>query len=165
MNFTEHTLEEAITLVSAHAYDEQTQVIELLPRMAWKAFAFGLDSRLGDGSPRLSLPDGPALQDMQEQLDIFHGTLLDPDCQNKLADAARSENVTKLAAAIQLHVAFYLDQRSMNIEEVEPHRLEHAIELSTFCLCSSLRLTTHDPELAQVYWNEVCLARGDARFE
>tara|TARA_Y100000589_G_scaffold308107_1_gene324345 strand:+ start:2457 stop:2963 length:507 start_codon:yes stop_codon:yes gene_type:complete len=159
------SLGEAIKLLSAHAYDEQTPVIDLLPRIAWKSFAFGLDNSLGDELPRLHLPERDTLEDMQDQLDSFHEAFLQPQFQNALAEAARSGNITKLGAAIQLHVAFYLDARSMTIEEVENHRLEHAIQLSTFCLCSSISLTARDPDLATVYWNEVCLARGDTRLD
>lgn len=161
MSPSDRAFEEAITLITEHAYDDVTPVEELLPRLAWKAFAFGLDSGFAGSKPILVQPACNILPDLTQAMDRFHGIFLEATCQDALAKAARNGNVTKLAAAIQLHVACYLDDRSIQPDAVDTHRLEYAVGLATFCLCSSLRLVELDPELAEIYWHEVAVARGD----
>ncbi|MCH2133193.1 MAG: hypothetical protein MK116_05520 [Phycisphaerales bacterium] len=158
---TEHTFEEAVTLITERAYDDASPVEELLPRIAWKAFAFGLDVRLSDSGTRITQPPGKAMTDLETALDHFHEILIAEECQEALARAAQDRNVTKLAAAIQLHVARYVTDRAVTIMDIDAHRLEHAVGLASFCLCSSLRLVDVDGPLAEIYWHEVSTARGD----
>ncbi|MEE2906408.1 MAG: hypothetical protein VX527_01100, partial [Planctomycetota bacterium] len=144
MNSTDQTFEDAITLITGHAYDDVTPIEELMPKLAWKAFVFGLDIGMTSPGSNLGDPEGAAMLELDSNLGCFHEAFLAVDCQEALAQAARDGNVTKLAAAIQLHVARYLDDCSLRIEQVESHRMEHSVGLATFCLCSSLRLVKLD---------------------
>lgn len=161
LNPIDQAFEDAITLITGHAYDDETPTAELLPKLAWKAFVFGLDIGMTSPDSKLTDPTGAAMLELESNLGGFHDAFLAMECQEALAQAARNGNVTKLAAAIQLHVSRYLDDRSLDIEQVESHRMEHAVGLTTFCLCSSLRIVKLDTELAEIYWHEVATTRGD----
>ena len=162
MNPADYTFEEAIILIQDHGYDEHSPSTELLSRLAWKSFGFGLDLGLGSDAPAIPFPSTPEMTEVRQRLEDFHEIFLAASCQEALTETARTGNVTKLGAAVHLHVTRYLDDHGIGWTDVDEHRVTHAVALSTFCLCSSLQMIQRDRPLAEVYWHEACRARGDA---
>jgi len=155
-----HRFDEAIALITEYAYDENSPASELLPRVAWKAFTFGLDAYFSDAANSLEVPGGSQMAELEARIALFHDTFLGTECQDVLAETACRGNVTKVAAAVQLHVSRYLFDTDTRLEQVDESRMTHSIALATFCLCSSIRLSYQDDDLAGIYWKEVAATRG-----
>ena len=162
MNVDRDAFGDAISLIQDHGYDDHSPVPELLARLAWKSFGFGLDLGFTPDGPELALPETDRMRHLRARLDAFHGIFLERPCQDALTETARTRNITKLGAAVQLHVARYLADEGVDHDTIDRHRRSHAVTLSTFCLCSSLRMLERDRALAEIYWHEVCRTRGDA---